>query len=78
MDLTALAHARSLDAADPLASFRDRFVPTETGLVYLDGNSLGRPTSASAERVAAIAGDVVQALDPRLGGRLARTSVGRR
>jgi len=44
-----------LDAADPLASFRDRFVPTEDGLVYLDGNSLGRPTKASVERVNALA-----------------------
>jgi len=41
----------SLDAADPLATFRDRFVPTEGGLIYLDGNSLGRPTKASVERV---------------------------
>ena len=44
-----------LDAADPLASFRDRFVPTEDGLIYLDGNSLGRPTKASVERVNALA-----------------------
>jgi kynureninase len=44
-----------LDAADPLASFRERFVPTEEGLVYLDGNSLGRPTKASVERVNALA-----------------------
>jgi kynureninase len=43
-----------LDAADPLAQFRDRFVPTEPGLVYLDGNSLGRPTKASLERIAAL------------------------
>ena len=42
---------RDLDAADPLASFRDLFVPTEPGLIYLDGNSLGRPTKASVERV---------------------------
>jgi kynureninase len=42
------------DAADLLAPFRDRFVPTEPGLVYLDGNSLGRPTKASIDRVAAI------------------------
>ena len=46
---------RELDAADPLASFRDRFVPTEDGLIYLDGNSLGRPTKASVERVNALA-----------------------
>jgi kynureninase len=45
---------RPLDASDPLAHFRDRFVPTEPGVVYLDGNSLGRPTKASLERVAAL------------------------
>jgi kynureninase len=49
------AEALELDAADPLASFRDRFVPTEDGLIYLDGNSLGRPTKASVERVNALA-----------------------
>lgn len=43
-----------LDAADPLASFRDRFVPTEPGVVYLDGNSLGRPPKAALERIAAL------------------------
>jgi kynureninase len=45
----------ALDAADPLAGIRDRFVPTEPGLIYLDGNSLGRPTRASVERVNALA-----------------------
>ncbi len=40
-----------LDAADPLAAFHDRFVPTEPGVVYLDGNSLGRPTKASLGQV---------------------------
>jgi kynureninase len=44
-----------LDAADPLAAFRERFVPTEPGVVYLDGNSLGRPTKASIERVNEVA-----------------------
>ena len=34
--------AAELDAADPLASFHDRFVPAPNGLIYLDGNSLGR------------------------------------
>lgn len=33
-------YARSLDAADPLAPFRDRFY-TPQGTIYLDGNSLG-------------------------------------
>jgi kynureninase len=32
-----------LDAADPLASLRDRFVGVDSPLVYFDGNSLGRP-----------------------------------
>jgi kynureninase len=41
-------YAHSLDIADPLASFRDRFfVPADT--VYLDGNSLGL-LSIDAER----------------------------
>src|SRR5262245_47906711 len=44
-----------LDAGDPLASFRDRFAPIDEGLVYLDGNSLGRPTKASMEGVNALA-----------------------
>ncbi len=43
------------DAVDPLAAFRDRFAPVEPGLVYLDGNSLGRPTKAAIERVSAVA-----------------------
>ncbi len=34
------AEARSLDAADPLASFRQRFY-CQPGVIYLDGNSLG-------------------------------------
>jgi kynureninase len=47
------ARAAALDDADPLASFRDRFAPTAAGLVYLDGNSLGRPAQASIEAVRA-------------------------
>lgn len=35
-----LTHAQILDAADPLAHFRDRFALPE-GILYLDGNSLG-------------------------------------
>ncbi|MFW3170279.1 kynureninase [Geodermatophilus sp. CPCC 206100] len=42
MDLSR-ASAESLDAADPLAGFRERFAGAgEDGLLYLDGNSLGR------------------------------------
>ena len=44
----------ALDAADPLAAFRDRFAPLEPGVIYLDGNSLGRPTTAALERVRAV------------------------
>ncbi len=43
--------AEDLDNRDPLASFRARFVIADPGLIYLDGNSLGRLTRASAERV---------------------------
>ena len=45
----------ALDAADALAPVRDRFPPLESGLVYLDGNSLGQPPKAALERVAAAA-----------------------
>ncbi len=38
----SLDYARALDAADELAGFRDEFVFDEPGLIYLDGNSLGR------------------------------------
>ena len=47
----------ALDAADPLASFRDRFVVTDPDLVYLDGNSLGRPPRATVDRLAAVVGE---------------------
>ncbi|MFC0106224.1 kynureninase [Kibdelosporangium aridum] len=45
--------AEQLDANDELAVYRDRFVPiVDPGLVaYLDGNSLGRPLLATAERL---------------------------
>lgn len=49
------ARARELDAADPLARYVDAFVPSDDVVAYLDGNSLGRPTRASAERLARFA-----------------------
>ncbi len=48
-----LRRAESLDAADPLAAFRERFLSPEGSdvVAYLDGNSLGRPTRLTAERI---------------------------
>src|SRR3954466_10418030 len=46
--------AADLDAADPLRGLLDRFVDRDADegvLAYLDGNSLGRPTRATAERI---------------------------
>ena len=47
------AEAAKLDAADPLAGFRDRFLtPEGTDLIaYFDGNSLGRPVAAAVDRL---------------------------
>jgi kynureninase len=44
--------AGELDAADPLAGYRERFVGAESPLVYFDGNSLGRPLKVTGERIA--------------------------
>ena len=45
------ARAEQLDAEDPLAPFRERFVIGDPETIYLDGNSLGRLPSASRERI---------------------------
>jgi kynureninase len=45
-------YAEGLDAADPLAGFRDRFVRDDESLIYLDGNSLGPLPRATAARIA--------------------------
>jgi kynureninase len=46
----ALAHAKQLDASDPLASHREKFSLPE-GVIYLDGNSLGALPKAVAARM---------------------------
>lgn len=45
------ARAAELDAADPLAACREEFLPADGVVAYLDGNSLGRPLRATAERI---------------------------
>ena len=54
--MTTIEAARALDAADPLRPYRARFSGVDDGspasrVAYLDGNSLGRPTIASIERI---------------------------
>ena len=44
---TDIDYAYELDAADPLAHFRERFVIADPDLIYMDGNSLGRLPRAS-------------------------------
>jgi kynureninase len=77
-----------LDAADPLAAYRSRFVGADTPLVYFDGNSLGRPLSVSGRRLAEFVerewgGRLIRGWDERwfdlprtLGDRLAATCLG--
>jgi len=48
------AYAEDLDAADPLAGFRDRFVLGDPSLIYLDGNSLGPLPRATQARIAKV------------------------
>ena len=50
-DPLSRAHAESLDSADELAGFRDRFVIDDPALIYLDGNSLGRLSKATEARL---------------------------
>jgi kynureninase len=50
----SLERARALDGADPLAGFRARFAIPDPEVVYLDGNSLGRPTRAGIEALSRV------------------------
>ncbi|MGC0368633.1 kynureninase [Microbacterium sp. SLBN-111] len=82
------AEAEASDAADPLAAYRDAFVGTETSLVYFDGNSLGRPPRATAERLRTFVteewgGRLIRGWDEswmdlpfRIGDRLGRSTLG--
>lgn len=60
-----MSATHELDAADPLAAYRDRFVGAATSLVYFDGNSLGRPLAVTAPRLARF-------VEEEWGGRLIR------
>jgi len=51
------SYAEKLDAADPLAGFRDRFVREDPSLIYLDGNSLGPLPHATRARIAEVVAD---------------------
>jgi kynureninase len=48
------ADAEALDARDPLAAFRGRFVIDDPDRIYLDGNSLGRLPVATRDRLHAL------------------------
>jgi len=79
-----LEQARALDAADPLAHFREQFFIANPEMIYLDGNSLGRLPL----RTEALMADLVRrqwgerliqswnegwfTLPERIGGKLAR------
>ncbi len=65
--MTSTTHETTarLDADDALAAYRDRFVGAGTPLVYLDGNSLGRPLRTTGERLARF-------VEHEWGGRLIR------
>jgi kynureninase len=47
-------YAEQLDAADPLAGFRDRFERDSSWPIYLDGNSLGPLPRATQARIAEV------------------------
>ncbi|MDO5493240.1 MAG: aminotransferase class V-fold PLP-dependent enzyme [Nesterenkonia sp.] len=80
--------AAALDAADPLAEYVSAFVADADVVSYLDGNSLGRPTAAFADRVSRFVteewgGRLIRGWDEawmaepyRLGDRIGRVALG--
>jgi kynureninase len=48
------SYAESLDSADELSGFRDRFVHADRELIYLDGNSLGPLPVRTQARIAEV------------------------
>jgi kynureninase len=86
--VSTLPPSADLDAADPLSGFRHRFVPSPGLVAYLDGNSLGRPLIASADRIERLvrdewAGRLIRGWDEgwldlplRLGDELGRVALG--
>lgn len=78
-----------LDAADPLAGFREKFAFAEPDLVYLDGNSLGRLPRATVGRLRRVVDEewgreLIRGWDhwldepERVGDRLAAAALGAR
>ena len=51
------ADAEAMDRADPLAPYRSQFTDDRPGPIYLDGNSLGRPSASVIEAVSAALAD---------------------
>ena len=51
------AAAAERDRADPLASFRAEFLIPDDEIVYMDGNSLGRPLRAVGDALARVVGE---------------------
>ncbi len=87
--MTTRAQAEALDADSPLAGVRERFVIPDDGLVYLNGNSLGRLPRATTTRLRRVveeewAGGLVRSwsswLDyaTRIGDRLGTSLLGAR
>jgi len=48
------AYAEKLDAADPLAGYRERFLLEDPALIYLNGNSLGALPRATLARMESV------------------------